>query len=299
MKISKRSFLLALWASCFFVLPGISAEEKASGATKHSLWKIQGKRNSVYLFGSIHFLKKEFYPLPKPIEDAYKKSAIVVFETDIEKMESVESREKIKKLGKLADGETVDQKISKETYVKLQEYLKKVGIPEHALDGYQPWMSAVALLGIEIGNLGYDPEQGVEKYFLAKAQEDKKKVSGLETVDFQLSLFGEFTRQEQEAMLNETLNEVSRFKTILSDMVNAWQTGDTKALDALVLAEMRGFPGLYQKLLLNRNKTWTVALEKMLEEDKDIFVAVGAGHLVGKESVIDLLGKKGFKIEQL
>ncbi len=301
MKFSQRSVLFVMLAVVALFFPGSAthAGEKQSATGKHSLWKVQGKKNSVYVFGSIHFLKKEFYPLPQPVEEAYRKSSLVVFETDIEKMQTPEAHEKIAKVGKLPEDESLDQKISPETYEKLQAYLKKVGIPEHGLDGYRPWMTAVALLGIELQNLGFDPEQGVEKYFLGKAQQDKKAMAGLETVDFQISLFGEFSKGEQEEMLKETLAEVSRFKTILDEMIEAWKTGNDKALDKLILEEMRGFPNLYKKLLLDRNKNWADSLEKMLNDEKDIFVTVGYGHLVGKESVIELLQKKGFKIEQL
>src|SRR5262249_2889342 len=101
------------------------------------------------------------------------------------------------------------------------------------------------------------------------------------------------------AMLKETLTDISRFKTILSQMIDAWKTGDDKALDKLVLTEMRNFPELQKKLLLDRNKKWVDSLEKMFDGEKDVFVTVGAGHLVGKDSVVELLQKKGFKIEQM
>jgi uncharacterized protein YbaP (TraB family) len=300
MRLQRNSFVLFAWALWLVSHPAqlLRAEEQSQVKTKHSLWRVQGKTNSLYLFGSIHFLKKEFYPLPAPIENAYKNSARVVFETDIEQMGSAETREKITRLGGLPAEDTLKSRLSKETYSRLEAYLKEARLPEHALDAYQPWMSAVALLGIHLQRLGYDPEQGVEKYFLAKAQEDKKPTIGLETVDSQLSLFTDLSKSEQEAMLAETLADISRFDKILTQMVKAWETGDAKALDAIVLEEMRNFPELYKKLLSDRNQKWVGTLETLLKDDKDVFVTVGAAHLVGKDSVIELLKKKGFKVEQ-
>src|SRR5262245_43890391 len=101
----------------------LPAQEAPKAQTKHCLWKVQGQTNSVAIFGSIHFLKKGFYPLPKPIEDAYTQSQILVLETDLDEMEAPETQIKMLQAGKYPNGQTLKQNLSKETYDKLQSHL--------------------------------------------------------------------------------------------------------------------------------------------------------------------------------
>src|SRR5215204_180029 len=236
--------------------------------TKHCLWKVQGASNSIYLFGSIHFLKKDFYPLPKLIEDAYKQSDIAVFEVDFEEMKSPEAQLKMVKEGRYPDGETIKDHVPKETYEKLRARVADAVGDGAAFDSLKPWMVAVALLGIELQKLGFEPEQGVDLYFEDKARKDKKQIIALETVDLQLALFTGLSKDEQDAMLKETLHEISNFKTIFADVIEAWKNGDTKALDKFIVESMREHPKIHKKLLIDRNKQWADKLEKLLAGQK-------------------------------
>src|SRR5687767_13560136 len=125
MSIKKRVAGFVFLAIVVLTQPAnfLRAQDATPSKTKHSLWKVQGKTNAVYLFGSIHFLKKEFYPLPKPIEDAYAKSDVVVFETDFDKMQAPETMAKMMAAGTLPKGETLATQVSKETYQQLATYL--------------------------------------------------------------------------------------------------------------------------------------------------------------------------------
>jgi len=116
---------------------------------------------------------------------------------------------------------------------------------------------------------------------------------------FQLGLFTSLTKQEQDAMLRETLQEISNFKKDLQGIIDAWKTGDTQALQKLMLEAMRDYPQLHKKLLIDRNKQWVDKLQKLHASGKTVFVVVGAAHLIGKDSVIDLLSGKGLKARQL
>ena len=277
----------------------VPAQQAQKTQAKHCLWKVEGRTNTAYLFGSIHFLKKEFYPLAQPIEDAYKRSQVVVFEADLDEMQSPAAQLKMLQHGKYPEGQTLKQNLSKDTYAKLDAYLSESLGSAALFDGLKPWMVAVALLGMELQKLGFNPEQGVDKYFFDKAKEDKKQIVPLETIDFQLGLFAGLTKEEEDAMLKETLQEITSFKKILTEMTDAWKTGDTKKLDELILDAMRQFPQIHKKLLIDRNKEWAAKIEKLLAEGKNLFVVVGAAHLVGKDSVVDLLSRKGLKVPQM
>ena len=291
--------LLSVIALVVVPYSGLRAQQAVKPAAKHSLWKIEGRTNAMYLFGSIHFLKKEFYPLPQPVEDAYKQSQVVVLEVDLGEMDSPEAQVKMLQSGKAAEGETLKDVLSKETYAKLEAHLTEAGLPIAVFDPLRPWMVAVALISTEIIKLGYNPDEGVDKYFYGKVKKDKKEIVPLETLDFQLGLFTSLTKQEQDAMVRETLQEISNFKKDLQGIIDAWKTGDTQALQKLMFEAMRDYPQLHKKLLLDRNRQWVDKLQNLHASGKTVFVVVGAAHLVGKDSVVDLLNAKGLKARQL
>ncbi len=302
MKARKILFpLISLLGLLLAQAPGLAQAQPATpAATRHCLWQVQGRSNTVHLLGSIHFLKKEFYPLAPPIEDAYKQAQVVVFEADLDQLQSPQIQMQLMAKGRYPGGETLQQHLSKETYARLQSYLAERLGPGAgaAFDQFRPWMVAVTLMALELQKLGFDPEQGVDQYFQAKAKRDHKTIVGLETVEFQLSLFTGLSQEEGEQMLKETLDEISTFKKIMAEITEAWKTGDTAKIDTLIMDAMRGYPEVYKKLVVDRNRQWTDKIEKLLAEGKPVFVVVGAGHLVGKDSVVSMLGKKGLEVRQ-
>src|SRR5207249_1398026 len=162
------------------------------------LWKVPGKENSVYLLGSVHVLKKEDYPLPAPIEAAFTNSRIVVFETDIEAIEKPEVALKLATKGQLPTGETLSGQLSAPVYAAFSNHIEKTGMPAQLFDPLSPAMAAIALVAMEFKKMGLDPEYGLDKHFFKLAQRDGKQIVPLETVDFQVSLLTEFSKEEGE-----------------------------------------------------------------------------------------------------
>jgi uncharacterized protein len=294
----RRSLLFTLVTLLLLAPAPFVRSAQAAGDEKHSLWKVQGKTNALHLFGSIHFLKQEYYPLPEPIEAAYRQSQCLVLEADLEEANAPKMRLMILRLARCPEGKTLKDMVGKETYDSLQVHLKNAAGVGGLMDQFKPWMAAVTLLTIELQRLGFNPQQGVDQHFYDAARRDQKTIVPLETVEFQIKLLDSLSDLDGEAMLKETLQEISTFKKILGDMTQAWQTGDSKKLEELVLASMRDFPELRKKLLTERNERWCGVIEKMLAEGKEAFVVVGAAHLVGKEGLVEMLSKKGFKVEQ-
>ena len=190
-------------------------------------------------------------------------------------MDSPETQIKMLQSGKAAEGETLKDVLSKETYAKLESHSKESGLPIAVFDPLRPWMVAVALITTEIVKLGYNPEDGVDKYFW-KAKKDKKETTPLETLDLQLGLFTGLTKQEQDAMLRETLQEISGFKD-LQGIIDAWKTGDTKPMETFMLEAMKDYPQLHKKLLVDRNKQWVDKLQKLHASRRDGLCRGGRG----------------------
>lgn len=298
MKLILWGWLLAL-ALCFPpATPG--AETSHVAAAKHSLWKAEtkGQTNALYLFGSVHLLNKKFYPLPLPIENAYKVSDVVVFEVDINEGETPEAMAKFLKFGKYDAGKTLKSELSKEAYEKLQKHMAGRGLPIEAFHELKPWMVTMTLAMLELQKLGLNPAEGVDRYFFDKASKDKKKIVPLETIDDQLSLFDALTDEEDDKLIEQTLADLSNYSKEFTKLLDAWKTGDSKALENILLEAFKDYPEIYKKFLTDRNKAWIAKLQKLNAERKNVFVVVGAAHLVGKESVVELLQKQGLKVTQ-
>ena len=263
------------------------------------MWEARGKSNSVYLLGSIHFAKDDLYPLAKPIEQAYERSAIVIFEADLGEMKSMETQASLLKTGMCPAGETLSQQVSKETYSALQSWLKNTGGEPSMLDPMKPWLASVTVIALELQKLGFNPNKGIDEHFFSRAKTDQKEIRGLETVDFQINLFANLSREDSELFLKSMLEDSARFPKIFADVIQAWKTGDAAKIEPLLLEITKQYPAIYKKFLSDRNRVWFPKIEELLTGDKNVFVVVGMAHLVGSDGVVQLLRKKGIRVEQL
>jgi uncharacterized protein YbaP (TraB family) len=276
-----------------------SAMAAERGSAKHCLWKVQGKKNTLYLLGSVHLLQAGMYPLDKPIEEAYRQASIVVFETDVAKMSSPEFQMKMLTEGQYPPGDSLKNHLSSKTYSLLHKHVQEAAGIGTAFDRFKPWMAAIGLLGIELAKLGYEATNGVDRHFLQRAERDSKKVIPLETPEFQIGLFKGFTKAEEDQFVLDTITHIGELKASFKELVETWRTGDLKGLDKIVGEHLRAYPSLHKKLLLDRNKNWIPKITELMDGSKKALVIVGAAHLIGKGSVVELLQKKGYKIEQL
>jgi len=289
----------ALLPALFLLLP-LAAQDNGGAATnRHSLWKVEGKSNVVYLLGSVHLLKPENFPLPAPIESAFTNAQIAAFETDVEKMEDPAVQIKMLSKAQLPPGETLKDHLSAETYAMFAKHAKDSGLPMEMLQTLKPSMAAMVLEVLEITQLGADPDKGLDKYFNGRARKEGKQVLGLETVDFQIDLVTGFSKEEEEMLMKTSLEDLDKTKQQFADIVKAWQTGDSAGIENLLNESLKEAPALYKRMLTDRNKSWIPKIEELLRGDKNAIVIVGAAHLVGDEGVVKLLEKKGLKVPQL
>lgn len=295
MKINPRRVpVIALLWVAFSVIT-----QCASGAAaRHTLWKVEGPQCTVHLLGSIHVLRKSDYPLAQPIEAAYSNASIVAFETDMEELEQPAVALKLMSKGALPPGETLSKHLTPDVYRLWTNHLQQTGLPAEVFEPLTPAMAGVTLTVLEMQKLGLDPNQGVDKHFFALARKAGKKVVSLESVDFQITLLTEFTREEGNRLLETTLNEMDQLKKELDDMVQAWKTGKAEDLEKLLSDAMKEAPTIYKRMVTDRNRNWVPKIAELTQGTQDAVVIVGAAHLVGKEGVVELLKKRGFKVVQ-
>lgn len=265
----------------------------------HTIWRVEGKSNVVYLIGSVHLLKESDYPLPAAFEQAYTNSGICAFETDVEQMNRPTTQVELMSKASLPDGVTLKDQLSEPVYRDLQRHVTAAGLGAGALDTLKPAFAALTLTVIQMQKLGADPEKGIDQYFFNRAGKDRKTIVALETVDSQIALLTGFTKSEGEDFLKSLLEQIDQVETVYNDLVKAWKNGDTTLLEKVLNDSMRDSPELYSKFITGRNKEWLPRIEKLLDGSTNAVVIVGAGHLIGPDSVVDLLARQGRKLRQL
>jgi uncharacterized protein YbaP (TraB family) len=263
------------------------------------LWKIQSGSATVYLLGSIHCLKKDVYPLNETIENTYESSDTLVVEANINEIDKLD----LKKLAGRAlyqGDDHIEKHVSPETYRSTKKESESLGLPGELIRKQKPWFLAIALQALELSRLGYDPRYGVDFHFLAKAQ-GKKRILELESLEEQIALLSGFSEREQELFLLYTLKNLRSMNGQLGALVRAWASGDTQTMESLLtesaLQDGSTAP-IFGKLFDERNLKMCSRIESYLNSTGSYFVIVGAGHLVGKRGIVELIKDKGYVVEQ-
>ena len=287
-----------LFGSVFMALvPSVTLTAEDKGC----VWRVKGPSATVYLAGSVHLLRETDHPLPPVYDMAYADSQRVVFEVDLAAARSPEGQQSSMTLGMLPAGEGLGDWLSPETEKSLQSYIEKRGLSNGPLQRLRPGMLAMTITSMEAMRMGALPRFGVESIFDEKARADSKPVTGLETLEFQLNLFNGMTREEQDRLLRVTLEEVEDTPKVLGAMIAAWRAGDGAKLHEELNRHFEpGDEPLMKRLLSDRNASWIPTIEAAIRTkagENTLFI-VGAGHLVGPESVIAMLAAKGYEAVQ-
>jgi uncharacterized protein YbaP (TraB family) len=296
LKAFRPSLILLLCALLSSTL--LAQEAKTPVSAHHTLWKVQGKQATVYLLGSIHALQEKDYPLPSVIESAFTNSRIVAFETDIGELESPAIAMKMMSKSQLPEGQTLENVLSPAVYKAFMKHAEDSGTPMIMLERMKPAMAAMMLEIFELLKMGMNPQFGVDKHFYPLAQSAGKEIVSLETVDYQLDLVTGFSKEEGELLMKSTLKEIDNIKKDLGELIRAWREGDADKLQKLMNDAMAESPVIYKRLLTDRNHNWIPKIQELVRGDKNAIIIVGAGHLVGKEGVVELLKKDGLKLTQ-
>jgi uncharacterized protein YbaP (TraB family) len=269
----------------------------ADGAL-HSLWELHGKHNTVYLLGSIHVLRQSDYPLAAPVLEAYANAKSLVMEVNLDEISSEQVQAEMLSSAMLPEGKTLPDILGSQRYERANALARQVGVDLANFGPFAPWFVAEAISQLQLAQLDFQPEAGVEMYFLQKARADGKSVTGLETVHDQISLFQNMSMDTQTEYLLSSLEQAKDLPAQVDSMVKAWKRGDSQWFVNQLQSDIGRDPALYLAVLGSRNRKWLPKIEALLNDDKNYLVIVGTGHLVGTGSVIDLLKKDGIGATQ-
>ena len=292
-----RAPVLVMAAAAWFTawLPAAS-----EARDRHVLWTVQGQHNTVYLLGSIHVLRAEDGGLPKVAQDAYVDAERLVMEIDMDDATSSDPMAMAataQRLALLPAGQSLRSVLGSD-YAAVQLHAQEAGLDLALLDRFEPWYVATALLQMELAKRGFSSEQGVEETLAKRAMADRKPIAGLETAEQQLGILAGLPMAEQKRFLLMTIDEMDDFDAEFDEVLRAWKSGDTAKLASLLGDEFARFPELYRPLTEDRNRAWVGEIANLLDDPDDYLVVVGALHLVGRNSVVDLLQKRGYTVTQ-
>jgi uncharacterized protein YbaP (TraB family) len=271
----------------------------AQDAPRHFLWKvISPTGGEAYLLGSVHVLTKTFYPLSPVIERAFASSKVLVEEVDLDEMNDPATMMGLVGKAMLPDGQTLDQVVSKDTFAAIRARAEENGVPMLVLQRMKPWMAAVALTASELTKAGFDSALGIDRHFYDRAKAAGMPRRALETVAYQFDRLDGLSADLQEASLKAMLADIDAQATNVETLAEAWRRGDTLTLERLLFEGFKDSPEVAERLLGERNRNWVAPVEKCLAEQARCFVVVGAAHLVGPDSLVQLLRARKHSVEQ-
>ena len=289
----KKYYLLFL----FFVSATVYAEND-----KAFFWQVKSDRATVYLMGSIHFADKSFYPLRKEIEDVFKKSDVLVVELDINNIDHNAYNRLLVEKGIYKDGSTIKDVISEKTWLQLEQRLEQLNISYDDIKNYKPGILVLTLSAMQVMQMGFDPELGIDVYFLNKAVSgfSAKQIIELETLSQQVDLF--LNIPNGDLLLKESLYSLDESELMMADMVRYWKAGDEKKMNKLLfedaLNKYPAFTKIYDSLIYQRNHQMVSKIDEMLKQQGSYFVVVGSGHVIGEKGIVNVLKEKGYEVER-
>ena len=263
-------------------------------APKPALWKVADHDTTIYLFGTIHLLPKDLQWRTPALDAAIAASDTLYLETDLGG-DIMASAQTMMKLGVSPGLPPIAERVPAEKREGLRKAVTEAGVPEQVLDRMESWAAALTLLAMNFRKMGLDPEAGVERGLASSYAGAKKAVRGLETVEQQFGYFDSLSEPAQRALLVSMIDDPAQAQKEFKAMLNAWKSGDTDAIARTFDSETTLSPELRDVLMKKRNAAWAEWVAERLGQPGTIMVAVGAGHLAGKDSVQRLLQTRGLR----
>ncbi len=289
-----KKLIFALTATFLWSLSPLSFAQS-------SVWKISKGDQYFYLGGTVHLLSANDYPLPPEFSTAYKDSQKLIFETDIDELNTPASQQKLINAMLYKNNHQLQNDLNAETYDGLKTFLSTRHLPIENFSQFQPWAVSLLMATIEYQRLGLKPEYGVEGYFNDLAALDGKDTGHLESIDEQIRFISSMKHIEPNVLINYTLKDLESLPEFIDFLKTSWVTGDIESFtsNSMVIQMKSEFPDLYKTLVVNRNNNWMPHLMKLNSNNITEFVLVGTLHLNDIEGLLHQLKMSGHTVDQL
>ncbi|MGB3497510.1 MAG: TraB/GumN family protein [Rhodanobacter lindaniclasticus] len=266
---------------------------------KPALWVVKDADTTIYLFGTVHLLPNDTdwrYPALDQALAASDSLTIELTDDDPVRMQAL-----VLQYG-LDPGHPLSGKLSAAENATLAKAAQTVGVPGgvNTLQMMRPWLAGLTLAVAPLLKAGMDPAHGVDKLLKAQMQAAGKPVDGLETAEQQIRFLADLPADVELEFLRSTLRDVDKGSTELTTLIDAWKNGDVATIARIEDEDLvQHAPELYQRLLVQRNQAWATKITAMLQKPGTFFIAVGAAHLAGPDSVQEQVETRGTSVKRL
>ena len=276
----------------------VAAPAPAPAPAHPALWVIRDADSTVYLFGTIHVLRPGVPWQTPEIRAAFDSASD--FWMEIENPDDQSAIVPLIQQHGLSLTRPLSSILTAEEFAQLDVAAKSIGASGEHLNIFKPWLAGLTLSVAPLAKAGYDPASGVELTLKSQAEAAGKTVHGFETLSDQIGVLAGLPEADQLVFLRSTLEDYGDAVVMIDAMVQAWAAGDVAALDRLVVEDMKDESAvIYRALLVDRNADWVEQIQGILAGSGDVFIAVGAAHLAGDDSVQAMLRTKGVTVERL
>jgi uncharacterized protein YbaP (TraB family) len=261
-----------------------------------ALWVVRDADTTIYLFGTIHLLDGRTW-FNDEVKTAFDASRELVLEARLPEDQAALAATMMR-YATDTTGRTISSRLTPAQNAALNRLLGRLGVPAGAFDRFEPWFVSLTLTAVLAQELGISADNGPETILTRAAQGRSIPIGELEGMEHQLRIFDQMPEALQVTQLTQTLDEFETADDKLGPMLAAWSAGDTERLGALINdtqganADARA---LYRIIFTDRNAAWAGWIHRRMAQPGTVFIAVGAGHLAGNDSVQAALRARGIQ----
>ena len=295
-----RRGLTALGLAAAAVACTSSTSSAAPAASpRPALGRVADRDTTIYLFGTIHLLPMNFQWGTPKFDQALASANGLVVETLVDPKNPAPLAQALMTLGVSPGQPPLTSRVPVDKQGVLLLAVKNSGLPIQAFDRMETWAAAFTLLGTQFRSIGLEGEDGVEASLKSSFSASGKPIGQLETNAEQLGFFDRLPEQAQRDLLLSAIEDPAAARHEFDGMLASWTRGDVTGMARSFNEEMEHSPSLKEALLVQRNRNWAGWVERRMAQPGTVFVAVGAGHLAGPESVLAMLQQRGLKVTRV
>lgn len=281
------------------LLGAVPLQARDAQVARPALWEVSDPDTTIYLFGTIHLLPQTLQWRTPAFDKAVAASDELVVETIVDQQNPQSVIQAEFSLGISPGQPPIASRVPAADVPKLRAAIAKSGIPEKVFDNMETWLAAIQLLGVQLRDMGLKGSNGPEEILRQQFLSSQRPIGELETNVEQFGYFDRLPEKAQRELLQGAIAPSTATSKDFDQMLRAWGRGDVKAIATTFNHDLSQSPDLKRSLLDQRNANWAKWIEQRLAKPGTILVAVGAGHLAGKDSVLEMLKSQGFKVRRL
>lgn len=275
--------------------------EETNGPGTPALWRIADEDTELYLFGTVHILRPETDWRSDHVDAAFNSADRIVLEVDATSLPAQQEMARLlPEYGMFPKGTNLLDHLDPAEEAAISSASERFGIPLSGIARFKPWLISAQLMLLNTQADGFDPNSGIEMVLTEEAKSSGKDFAYLETQADQLIALSGGTLEDQIDSLVLSARTIDRGADMLDRIVAEWADGDLTGLGALLSEPtLIGGEDAYNTLLVNRNRNWVPQIKAMMDDPGVTFIAVGAAHLAGPDSVVEMLRAEGLVVEGL